>query len=146
MSISSQDDNIIKNPLREQNKNLNQEMYIPEYIKHGKYPKIQDFPSLDGEIIAENEENCHVLNNVEYIPHDSDLKYPVSKNKIPNIGDFVLMVHGKVILHGDHNQILSMAKAILYGEHPNFINTNIKVEDVILLKRIALKVGVFLDE
>lgn len=146
MNFPIQEDNdVIKNPDRGKS-NFDQEELIPAYIKRGVNPIIpQDYPSLDGEPI-----NAHIIDNNEYVGFDFGVKRQEIKNKktntqVPNMGEFILMVRGKIVCCGSELEIVSESKSILYGNHPDFGNS-IKIDDIIVLKRIGLKVGVFLDD
>jgi len=131
MKTEPQDSAVIKNPNR--NNSQIPEPYIPEHVRLGRAPIIQDFSSLDGDIIGEETTSLPTkpTENVSYTP---------------KVGEFILMVLGKVISHGNEQQILSEAKSILYKENPNFINSNISIDDIVILKRIGLKVGIFFNE
>lgn len=145
MSDDNHDD-VIKNPERGEQ---TQHFVVPEHVRLGVTPILQDFPSLDGEAISEEStlEDSHIMDNNEYVNYGFNIKRPSSpKAKSPGIGDFVLMVNGKVVSHGSHDFILAQAKAILYGEHPNYLEQPVQMEDIVILKRLGLKVGVFLDD
>jgi hypothetical protein len=145
-----EEDNIIKNPYRNK-EDIIPSSYIPEYKRLGKDPIIQDFSSLDGEFLASpiieaNVVESHILDNNEHVSYGFGVKPPKTNNTSPNIGEFILMVSGKTISHGSHEYVLSEAKSILYREHPLFLNTKVQLNEIVILKRIGLKIGVFLDE
>jgi hypothetical protein len=144
MSDENQNE-VIKNPERGEQ---TQHFVVPEHVRLGVTPVYQDFVSLDGEAITESEQvDSHIHDNNEYVNYGFNIKPPTpAKSKSPGVGDFVLMVSGKVVSHGSHDFILAQAKAILYGEHPKYLEQDIQVDDIVVLKRLGLKVGVFLDE
>lgn len=140
----SDDQDIIKNPERGEQV---QHVVVPEHVRLGVSPVFQEFPSLDGEVIEEDMSmDSHIMDNNEHVNYGFNLKPPPSKVKSPSIGDFVLMVSGKVVNHGTHDFILAQAKSILYGEHPNYLSKTVQLDDIVILKRLGLKVGVFIDE
>lgn len=149
MSIPHQD-NIIKNPHRDQDHTPTP--YTPEYKRLKVEPIIQDFPSLDGEFIEPSNFDSsvvesHIIDNNENISYNfgTQILQPQTNNS-PNIGEFLLMVSGEVITHGSQEYILAEAKSVLYQEHPKFLGKKIKMDELIILKRIGLKIGVFLDQ
>jgi hypothetical protein len=56
------------------------------------------------------------------------------------------MVFGKLIASGSMEQIETRVKAIIYSEDSTFAGMEVGVNDVIVLKRIGIKVGVFLGD
>lgn len=150
MTTPQQPDDIIRNPNRD--KDSSPINYTPEYKRLGLNPILQDFSSLDGELVTPmlaetNVVESHILDNNEEVSYGFGVKMPKVKDTTsPDVGEFVLMVSGRVVSHGSHEYILSEAKSILYREHPEFINKKTQLEDVVILKRIGLKIGVFLDE
>lgn len=114
----------IKNPDRVENNQLQEYPYIPEYVRLGLSPIMADVPS---EMKQENS------------------NFTEKKNKMPNVGEFVLMVRGKIIATGSNDLILNQAKKILYGEHKDFVGAELQPDDLVVLKRLSLKVGVFID-
>lgn len=149
MTTLHQADDIIKNPNRDRMKDSTS--YTPEYKRLGLNPILQDFSSLDGELLDTSTETSvvesHILDNNEEVSYGFGMKMPKVKDSAsPDVGEFVLMITGKVIAHGSHEYILSEAKSILYREHPDYLEKKTALEDVVILKRIGLKIGVFLDE
>jgi hypothetical protein len=149
MSDENQD-NVIRNPDRERGEHATQHHVVPEHVRLGVTPIFQDFPSLDGEVIVEEDTNIdsHILDNNEYVNYGFNVKSKPQppKSRVPAVGDYVLMVQGKVISYGTHDYILTQAKSILYGEHPSFVEKNVQMEEIVVLKRLSVKVGVFIDE
>ncbi len=159
MTTPHQETDIIKNSHRE--KDNTPAPYTPEYKRLKVNPILQDFSAIDGELVtpaltdeeaplkggAQFVTNSHILDNNESVSYGFGMKMLPSKDtESPNIGEFVLMVFGVVISHGSHEYILSEAKSILYREHPDFLDKKVQISDVIILKRIGLKIGVFLDD
>lgn len=149
---------VIKNPQRKEYTEPFE--YVPEYVRLGIDPVPQnfgaqeEFPSLDGKPMTDevykgadinSPLNSHILDNNEYVNFGFQHKQKTKKEN-PNIGEFVLMVKGKILGYGSNDYILTQARSILYGEHPSFHKEEVPIEDIIILKRVGLKVGVFLDE
>jgi hypothetical protein len=63
----------------------------------------------------------------------------------PNVGDYILMVLGKLITTGSPEKIESKVKEIMYGEDKDFAGLEISIDDIIVLKRMAIKVGIFIE-
>ena|ERR1019366_1952196 len=117
------------------------------------------FVSVDGKFIssygAETEEyNNHIIDNNEFIAPLNILEVKktlkqeiISKeeNNIPSVGDYILMVFGKIILTGNFYDIEEKVKSIIYGEDNSFSDKEVKTDDIVVLKRLAIKVGVFID-
>lgn len=141
-NINLEDDNIIRNPDRV--RVVHPTERIPEYVRLGIDPLTGDLPFLDGKSINPSyqiDENDFV----NFQPPSMQKTKPVNK-KIPQIGEYVLMVMGRVLCSGSEEYVLSQARSVLYKEHPSFKDQNISSDDLIVFKRILLKIGVFLDE
>lgn len=132
-----QEDNIIRNPERHREKSY--APYVPEHIRLGRSPVVQELASLDGEILDQDlpleKEKSTTRHTV-----------PISNPTVPAIGDFILMVFGTIIARGTQDYVLEEAKLILYGEHSNFRGAKVKIDDLVVLKRVGLKVGVFFSD
>ncbi len=162
---------VIKNPNR--SKNNKAISYVPNYIKLNKEPFIMksetSFPdssseevsSVDGVDIDINgneiyTSNTEVIDNNEFVNLDpindpvinKEVRYseaPPEKEGIIDIGQYILIVKEQIITKGALNIIEDNVKSILYGEHPAF-SSPIDISDVVILKRIGIKFGVFLEE
>jgi hypothetical protein len=64
-------------------------------------------------------------------------------SSIPSIGDYILMVGGKIVLTGNILFIENKISQIVYGEDLSF--KDVTMEDVVVLKRVNIKVGVFVE-
>lgn len=74
-------------------------------------------------------------------------KTPIKENPAsPNVGDYILMVLGKLITIGSSEKIEAMVKQIMYGEDKDFAGLEISMDDIVVLKRLAIKVGIFIDK
>jgi hypothetical protein len=63
----------------------------------------------------------------------------------PRVGEYILMVLGKIVDTGSLSQIESTVRAILYGENEQYIGQDVKEEDIVVLKRVNVQVGIFVD-
>lgn len=143
MNQEFSDSDVIKNPKRIENQDT-QEAYMPEYMRRGIHPVFQGTDTLDGEPVSPL--NSHVVDNNEYVSFAGPPKAHVTnQNASPDIGDFILMVANKVVSSGSEPDILEEAKLMLYGEHHQF-KKPVDIHDIVLLKRVGLKFGVFLDD
>lgn len=150
-------DNIIKNPTR--NVSVSQKKYSPEYVRLNVEPipmsrTTEEFSSVDGTLIDANDEeytvpDSHIIDNNDVVDFGLPEKRaetsaaPVTQ---PKIGDYVLMVFGKLILTGPLDQIQNRVKQLIYGEDSTFANVHVSSNDIIVLKRIGIKIGVFIEE
>lgn len=64
-----------------------------------------------------------------------------------NIGadDYVLIVSGNILSIGNLDIVQEEVKALCFGEHALNRTNDITLDDIIVLKRVKLKVGVFLE-
>lgn len=60
--------------------------------------------------------------------------------------DVVLIVKGEVISVEKMDFIEKEVEALIYEQHPLSKNSSITIDDIIVLKRIPIKIGVFLGE
>lgn len=74
-----------------------------------------------------------------------DLDKSKSQLSLPEIGQFVLMVSGKIILSGEHFEIEKKVQNLLYGEDVDFNLTPVSLDEITVLKRVAVKAGVFVE-
>lgn len=74
-----------------------------------------------------------------------DFDEPKPKFTTPSIGEYLLMVNGQLIDTGNKSKIENKVKGILYNEDPEIDNTN-DDNDIVILKRVDLQIGVFLKD
>lgn len=63
---------------------------------------------------------------------------------LPEIGEYILIVKGKIIFIGSLYDVEETSKSIIYGDDIN--HQNISSDDLMILKRVSLKIGVFIEE
>lgn len=130
------------------------------------------FASFDGYSVDEfgNEsvfDNGHIIDNNDFINIIGYAHTPAQREKIekkwgeplidnedkkntpddliPQVGDYILMIYGKLILSGDLGKIESRIRDIMYGDDKSFGGIQVSVDDIVVLKRINIKVGIFID-
>jgi hypothetical protein len=153
---------VIKNPKREISHSPIK--YEPEYKRLNIEPipmgeQNKEYNSFDADILDDNGEpikfDNHIIDNNEFInlvlPSSkqslgANKQSAISKPNIPNPGDYILMVLGKIVMSGSFSSIEERVKTIIYGEDKDFTNQSISIDDIVVLKRISIKVGIFLQE
>ena len=58
---------------------------------------------------------------------------------------YILFVNGTIIAVDVMEKIQSIASSLIFGEHPLCDGCAIPIEDIVVLKKIKLKVGLFLE-
>ena len=160
---SKEMDDVIKNPSRLASSLRQQKKYEPEYVSLNKEPIIKDsvIVSVDDLIFDEDNQKIdipkgHIVDNNDYVsfgfpsvtpaPTTSTDDSAVTLPDSPKVGDYILMVFGKLITSGSFADIELRVKNIIYGEDESFSGVEVSADDIVVLKRIAIKIGVFLDE
>lgn len=59
--------------------------------------------------------------------------------------DYVLLVFGEVIRTGFQKQIEEELSALIYGEHELCRDNKITPDDIVVLKKVKIKIGVFIE-
>jgi len=62
----------------------------------------------------------------------------------PSVGDYILMVNGRLILSGEFGSVEKRVKSILYKEDQEYKDEDITIDDIVVLKRVEIKIGVFI--
>lgn len=100
-----------------------------------------------GEVIDNNE--FMDLGPYNSIPDDNNSPLPPLPQQPqpePQVGEYILMVFGKMIISGNFSAIEKKVKDIIYGEDKEFANTEVSIDDIIVLKRLNVKIGIFIEE
>jgi len=75
---------------------------------------------------------------------------PVSEDLFPIVADledgaYLLLVEGVSVCSGPKEEIEEQARALVFGEHEMCDGNPVAEEDIIIIKRITIKVGLFLE-
>jgi len=62
-----------------------------------------------------------------------------------DVNIYVLIIREQPIFSGTLEQIEEQTRLILYKENPHFKDKNIRTEEIVILKRVPVNVGVFVD-
>lgn len=81
---------------------------------------------------------------------EDEIKEEQPNNLLENLlnleGDkYLLIVSGVSISSGSLPEIQDEANKLVFGEHPDFLDQDIDSDDIVIFKKIKLKVGVFLE-
>lgn len=140
----------------------------PAVVSSSRKPlaESETWASLDGETLDDDGnvipfDNGHIIDNNDFVnlgydstPRRADAPTPaptaapepaVPEGAAPQVGDYILMVMGKLITSGNMEKIQSRVKSIVYGEDPAFAILEISIDDIVVLKRVNIKVGIFID-
>ena len=132
--------------------------YVPEYVRLGKTPIPMDatIPSYDQATIDEYPQttDSHIIDNNDFVSftNPTDTLKPVRSTRAriesdtPVVGDYILMVAGKTIEFGSVSRVEDRLKSIMYGEDASFSEQEVSVDDIVVLKRLPIKIGVFLGD
>lgn len=113
--------------------------------------------SMDGDALDDDGntipfENGHIIDNNDFVNigyksvPSAPEQTPGEENiGSPKVGDYILMVMGKIVSSGTLEKIQTKVKNIMYGEDPNFSNIEISLDNIIVLKRVNIKIGIFID-
>lgn len=139
---------------------IRQEVYapIPEKTKINSIPNVGNSMStswsgVDGELIDEvildpnakmKEHSNETLDAMAMLEEQKKSEQPNENSLISSLyelneGDFVLLVQGILICSGELEDLEKEVRALLLGDDP------IDVEDILVLKRSKIKMGVFLE-
>lgn len=144
-------------PRRSQKRNQEQQTkYIPNYKKMGIDPikvPINEVSSVDGEDYSTNNiaYNGPMIDNNDFVDlNPNPLKTPFKtveekQSEDLEIGNYIILVNGKMLGKGSYQLMQQIATSLLYGDHADFDNP-VEIDDIVILKRIGLKFGVFLNE
>jgi hypothetical protein len=113
----------------------------------------QSASKKDSHIIDNNEflnfgfssekEMSEAIENGDFIDLDSN---KTEESMVPDVGQYILMISGKIIMCGSLDVIEEKVKSILYGEDLDFELSKVPQEDIIVLKRVDIQVGVFIKD
>lgn len=61
-------------------------------------------------------------------------------------GKYVVILYNKIIANGNLKEVESIVKELVFEEHPLSSKYEINIDDIIVLKRVNIKVGVFIEQ
>ena len=152
---NTEDDNprVRKPSIRQPYANVNEMQ--PIKLDSGQLPNIgnnmeQSWASLDSSDLIEDvgpNDNTPMIDNNDYVDMPQIEKEVQSNNDIISSkeNDYILIINGEVISVGSMEQIQELASSLIFGEHPLCNGQEIPIEDIIVLKKINLKLGLFLE-
>jgi hypothetical protein len=116
----------------------------------------EHYDSLGRQISIENGmmiDNNDFIELGPYEPRLSAKKSPVvdaggEKNPAttPQEGNFILMVLNKTVIVGSKSEVEEKVKNILYGEDLEYKGVVVNLDDIVVLKRLSIKTGIFVSE
>jgi len=114
-------------------------------------PMQETYSSFDGKSVKEDgsiidDFDKQYIDNNEFVFPDDPFNVSVATEEVmtdsPNIGDYILMVFGKIVCFGNASKIEDRIEAILYGADKEFVDLGPTRDDIVVLKRVDVKVGV----
>lgn len=138
---------------------------VAPFVKSSKkIEEKKDYSTINGILYDENNnkiipEQGHMIDNNDYVfpPSPSEINNIDNKinntektsdstsDRLPKIGEYILMVSGKVIHTGSLEVAEKIVSSILYGENEQYTDQNIDIDDIVVLKRVKINVGIFID-
>lgn len=97
------------------------------------------------ELPMQNEVKEHrftVPQETHQVPSDEDL-FPVVRDL--EEGAYLLIVSGVPVCSGPKEEIEDQAKALVFGEHEMCDGIPVPDDDIVIIKRIPIKIGLFLE-
>lgn len=122
------------------------EMYFSDEIAYDNDGNEVNIP--DGEVIDNNDfVNLGPYDRREETPSQvTDNNAEQTLQETPKVGDYILMVNNRMVMSGTLSSIESKVKAIVYGEDEEFASVEISTDDIVVLKRLNIRVGIFIEE
>ncbi|CAB4197037.1 hypothetical protein UFOVP1290_557 [uncultured Caudovirales phage] len=74
---------------------------------------------------------------------DTDSLISILENSIDN--EYILLIHGTPLYAGSLNEVQEQCKLFVFGQHELCNGKPISVTDVIVIKRVPIKIGLFLE-
>lgn len=105
---------------------------------------------LDSQKLIDNNWEQNFRPPIQILEEESDEveMMMVSDTSQLNIGydEFVLAIRGEIISTGPLDEMQQEVRALVLGGHPFTAGEPVEVNEIVLLKRVSVKVGVFIDE
>jgi hypothetical protein len=59
--------------------------------------------------------------------------------------EYLLVMNGMSICYGNSDYIQEQVRGLVYGEHPLCHGTSVSIDDIVVVKRVKIKIGLFLE-
>ncbi len=115
-------------------------VFLPEYklIDNNDYVAVEKL-SDDKKVVLDEQKSFMTENDLlEVVDKDAN-------SNLQNIPDdqYILILRGEIFHIGSMQEVEDLASAMVFGELPQ--KESVSIEDIIVLKKIKLKVGLFLE-
>jgi hypothetical protein len=100
------------------------------------------------------QETLPMLDEVEVPPRkkftQAEVSSPLEEDLFPVVrdleeGSYLLIVNGVPVCSGPREEIEDQAKALIFGEHEICDGNPIPDDDIVIIKRVPIKIGLFLE-
>lgn len=146
------EEDVIKNSAREslEEDTAEYKKYIPQYRSLGISPGEANFAPRNEPLNNSNdssEENIPIFNVGNNMEHAwlEEPSRPKKQHQINENKDYVLIADEQVILIGTLSQVEDCVRKIFYKEHDINKYNNFSVEQLTVLKKLKIKIGVFVE-
>jgi hypothetical protein len=115
--------------------------------------------SIDNTVVDDIglEENTQMVDNNDFYPEyamGGSVEAVMTEPTMPQSQDginlqtneYLIAIDGQIISTGSLEAVQDEIRQLVFGEHPLSIEAAVDVNDIIVLKRVNIKMGVFLDE
>ena len=112
----------------------------------------ETYSSADGELYDEDgnevelEDGNQIIDNNDFVDFDLYDVQPTDHLRTPEVGEFILMVFDKPIMAGDLETVENKVKDIIYGDDKDYMEVSVSMDDIVVLKRVGIKLGVFIEK
>jgi len=100
--------------------------------------------SLGGKVRIEGEEDKAYLTENDLKKILSDKKEITSLSLLKD-NHYMAILFDKVVATGPIDKVQAIVSSLIFGEHKDYQNVSISIDDIVVVKKIKLKVGVFLE-
>lgn len=125
----------------------------------------QTWSSVDGGVVDDLELDTEMIDNNDVvsdtalgIKNSTDPYQYLSENDLKSVlassylqeflskmeeGEYLLLLNNEVICSGPESYIEEQTTALVFGEHEAFMGVSIPIDDIMVVKKVPIKVGVF---
>lgn len=97
----------------------------------------------DGPLIVEYESDSEREENLEESEVLDSMLYQALMHV--NEGDYLLLIKGQIVEAGSLEHIQEVTRALVFGEHEEYQGNPVPVDDILVIKKAKIEVGVFLE-